>query len=131
MVSNNENGKSKGVDEENQLDDAWKDFDIPEKGYRTVAAAMTKNPEVTMFRVFWDLQYLSLLRLQARLIDLKRQYVRQCLQDDGDSTAAKAAYSWPTLDDPASFEVAPLQESILRDIQSTLKEYSKFNLKSL
>jgi hypothetical protein len=90
------------------------------KGYHKLAKVMAQDMDAAIFHRFEDLSLLSLLSLQAEIIDLRKEFRRICSLDDTEGGEVEKKYS-------GNFKAARDGESdqyrILRAIRSKLKEY--------
>jgi hypothetical protein len=105
-----------------------------DEGYHKIAGIMSRHDSVTIFRKFGELNMFNLLSLQAELMELQREFVKFCKDDEKDSTDDSPAkllqYSFFTLFDrnekrKHDKEKFYLQRDTLLEIRKKLKEYSQ------
>lgn len=94
------------------------------QGYHRLADLMGHYSEAAIFRRFGSLNMLTLLSLQAELIDLQAQFRDMCAEDDGSDDPSEKRFS-------TYFRVLrgaenSIQYETLLDIRKKLQEYSKF-----
>lgn len=99
--------------------------EVPQLGYRRLAKLMSSDKNLAIFRRFDDLNILSLLSLQADIIDLRHKYYTTSHFDDVEGTTDEKAYA-------ASFLFSRTQNSeqhrLLGEIQDKLITYSKLHI---
>ena len=83
---------------------------------------MSDDKDIAIFRRFDDLNLLSLLSLQAEIIELRQSLRRTCLLDDTHGDEKETAYS-------SNFKLSRDNESeqykIIETLRHKLKDYSK------
>ncbi|PMD32361.1 hypothetical protein L207DRAFT_384828, partial [Hyaloscypha variabilis F] len=91
------------------------------KGYHKLAEVMSRDMDAAIFNRFEDLALLSLLALQAEIIDLRKQFRQKCYLNNEHGNESERHYS-------ESFKAARDEKSeqyqLLEAIQSKLGEYS-------
>jgi hypothetical protein len=94
----------------------------PFKGYYKLAALMSDDKDVAIFRRFDDLNFLSLLHLQAEILELRQSLYRTRLLDDYHGTEEEKDYS-------GNFKLSrdsnSRQHEIIQALTGKLKGYSK------
>jgi len=96
-------------------------------GYPRLAALMGKEKDVAIFRRFDDLNILSLLALQAEIIDLEKDFRRECRIDDMVGDGQQQQPSSPSRyseNFKLSRENNSAQYRKLKDLHDRLREYS-------
>lgn len=63
------------------------------RGYHKLAAIMSHDKDIAIFRRFDDLNLLSLLSLQAEILELRQSLRRTCLLDDTHGQENEKKYS--------------------------------------
>ena len=92
------------------------------KGYHRLASLMSNDKDVAIFHRFDDLNILSLLALQAEIIDLEKDLRRECRIEDMMSNGPDPVYYSENF--KLSREGNSEQYRKLTDIRNRLKEYS-------
>ena len=94
----------------------------PSTGYHKLAALMSDDKDVAIFRRFDDLNLLSLLSLQAEILELRQSLRRTCLLDDthGDEHEKNYASNFKLSRDHESE-----QHKSIGALRQKLKNYSK------
>lgn len=92
------------------------------RGYPKIASFMSSDVDVAIFHRFRDLTLLSLLSLQAEIIQLQKQFRRTCIADDicGDEHEQLFSRSFSL-----SMEQNSEQHRQLQAIRLKLREYCK------
>lgn len=92
------------------------------QGYPKLAALMSYYPNTRILRKFGELQFLSLMMIQAKLQDLETEYHRICEEDDAarGTNREKLSSSFLAL----SVATGEDQKRILEEIKNTILDYS-------
>ncbi|TAQ86463.1 hypothetical protein B7494_g5215 [Chlorociboria aeruginascens] len=94
------------------------------KGYPEVAAFMSENPEMAMFRRFRGLNARNLLYLQAELVYIEKDLLR-CEEDDAKSTDQNVRqYSKDYFWIMNSEKTKSTQKNLIKKMREKLKEYN-------
>lgn len=99
------------------------------KGYPRLASLMGNEKEAAIFRRFDDLNILSLLALQAEIIDLDKDLRRECRIDDLLSNGQQPQQQQPDpLVNSENFKQSRESDSAqyrkIKELRHKLKEYS-------
>ena len=93
------------------------------RGYHRLAALMSDDKDIAIFRRFDDLNFLSLLSLQAEILELRQSLHRACLIDDDHGEEHEKKYS-------GNFKLSRKNDSeqhkSIKILRHKLKDYSKF-----
>ena len=99
------------------------DYTHPQRGYPRLAALMGKEKDIAIFRRFDDLNILSLLSLQAEIVQLEKEFQIECAADE-------LGGRQPALQFSSNFQLSRESHSEqtrrLQAIKSLVKEYSTF-----
>ena len=92
------------------------------RGYHRLAAIMSDDKDIAIFRRFDDLNLLSLLSLQAEILELRQSLRRTCLLDDihGQEDEKKYSSNFKLSRDNNSEQYKRIEALRLK-----LKDYSK------
>ena len=95
---------------------------VSSKGYHKLAALMSDDKDIAIFRRFDDLNLLSLLSLQAEILELRQSLRRTCLLDDTHGQENEKNYS-------SNFKLSRNNNSEqykrIEVIRQKLKDYSR------
>lgn len=97
-------------------------------GYFKLASLMASSPELAIIRQFRELQMLNLMRLQAKLQELEKEYRDTVLEDaaSGDRERVNLINDFRQMRELAESEDGESEQyDLLEKIKVTLKEYSK------
>ena len=94
------------------------------QGYHRLAGLMGHYPEAAIFRRFGSLNMLTLLSLQAELIDLQAQFRDMCAEDNSSYDPIEKQFS--TYFRLLRGAEDSIQYEKLLEIRRKLQEYSKF-----
>jgi hypothetical protein len=70
-------------------------MEVRPRGYPRLAALMSEEKDVAIFRRFDDLNFLNLLALQAEIVDLEKDFRRECRINDAEGQIGGAGPSNP------------------------------------
>ena len=95
---------------------------LSSKGYHKLAKLMSDDKDIAIFRRFDDLNLLSLLSLQAEILELRQSLRRTCLLDDTHGQENEKKYS-------SNFKLSRNNQSEqykrIEVIRQKLKDYSR------
>jgi hypothetical protein len=96
------------------------------QGYQRLASIMARDRSLAIFRRFDDVLLLSLLSLQAEILEKCQLFRRQCELDESSKDPQRMDYSKYFLALHNSKSSNGAQLDLLIDLRTKLKEYSEF-----
>ena len=98
------------------------------QGYHKLAALMAEDNSIAIFRCFDYINMLSLLSLQAEIIDLQGHFRYQCQLDDNSLDVDEKSYSQWFLKLQESQGSDADQYRMLKELRGKVKEYSELKI---
>jgi hypothetical protein len=95
-------------------------------GYHRLARNMARESGLAIFRRFDESMFLSLMSLQAEILDLEKRFDVQSQRDEGSANSSEREYSGYFFRLRSSVPINGSQHKLLLEIRSKLQEYSRY-----